>query len=408
MNNFFSKASKLFLFLFISSSIFCQSDFKEKTPLFSFRNGLGIVAPDSTFSINIRFRIQSRVLMQTKSMSDWSPENWEARVRRARISFAGFVYNNKFTYYFQLAFSRGDMDWSGLESSIQNISPNVLRDALFYFRPIPSIQIGFGQGKLPGNRQRVVSSGSLQFHDRSPVNAAFTLDRDFGVFINYSSTLFKNWIFFFKSAISSGEGRNSITSNTGLAYTGRFEILPMGEFSNGGDYFEGDVARENTPKLSLGIGSHFNDLAVRTQGQLGRDLYKPLSYFTFFADMLYKYKGWALSTEYLERNTKSSPVTMDKTGNIRDLLTGRGLNAQLSYCFPKGWEIAGRYSIVTPSDKIALRVNKIEEMGGGITKYFMKHKTKFQFFVFSHLEKNIITLTEKNNLFWVFQIEAGI
>jgi hypothetical protein len=44
----------------------------------------------------------------------------------------------------------------------------------------------FGQTKLPGNNQRVVSSGSLEFTDRTINNSRFNIDRDFGLFLDYS------------------------------------------------------------------------------------------------------------------------------------------------------------------------------------------------------------------------------
>jgi hypothetical protein len=45
--------------------------------------------------------------------------------------------------------------------------------------------IGFGQTKLPGNNQRVVSSGS-EFTDRTINNSRFNIDRDFGLFLLFS------------------------------------------------------------------------------------------------------------------------------------------------------------------------------------------------------------------------------
>ncbi|MBK6523256.1 MAG: hypothetical protein IPG08_13565 [Sphingobacteriaceae bacterium] len=157
-----------------------------KTPYFSFKSGLGFASPDSSYSMNIRFRMQHRFLMNTVDDEDLSPASWEARVRRCRLSFTGHAYSPKLTYYLQLSFSRGDMDWSVTDVTTQNVSPNVVRDAMVFYKPNKHIQLGFGQTKLPGNRQRVCSSGSLQFYDRSPVNATFTLDRDFGVFANYT------------------------------------------------------------------------------------------------------------------------------------------------------------------------------------------------------------------------------
>jgi len=286
----------------------------SKNPYFNFKNGLGFSTPDSAYSINIRFRMQNRLLMNTVSDEDINPSSYEFRVRRCRLSFTGHVYNPKWSYYLQLSFSRGDMDWSMNDASNYNTGPNVVRDAIVYYKPIKHLQIGVGQTKLPGNRQRVVSSGALQFYDRSPANSNFTLDRDAGVFLNYSFHLGKTFKTIIKAAATSGEGRNSNSSNYGLAYSGRMEILPLGDFTDGGDYFEGDVVREPKPKISLGGGFHLNDMAVRTQGQLGKDLYEPRSYETYFADFLFKFKGFALSSEYLRRNC-DNPVTKNSAGS---------------------------------------------------------------------------------------------
>ncbi|HEX8515427.1 MAG TPA: porin [Bacteroidia bacterium] len=379
----------------------------QKSPFFNFKNGLGFATPDSSYSINIRFRIQSRALMNTISDEDLAPESFEARIRRCRLSFMGHVYNPKWSYYLQLSFSRGDMDWSVTDVTTQNVSPNIVRDAIIYYKPIKNLQLGFGQTKLPGNRQRVVSSSALQFYDRSPVNSNFTLDRDFGMFANYSihSGKFKTII---KTAVSSGEGRNSNSSNTGLAYTGRLEILPLGDFTDGGDYFEGDVAREEKLKLSFAAGYHFNDLAVRTQGQLGKDLYEPRSYHVYLADFLMKYKGIALSAEYIRRISDKSPVTTNPTGAKRNLITGDGINTQLSYCFASRWELAARHSLVTPQKDNYSTLNQVNQYGLGITNYIMKHKVKAQFNVFYTENRNLATQKNLNNYFAVFQVELGI
>ena len=381
---------------------------QDKTPTLSFKNGIGISTPDSSYSINIRFRMQNRFLMTTVSDEDLSPNSWEARVRRCRLSFAGHMYNPKLTYYLQLSFSRGDMDWSMADASVNNTSPNVVRDAMIFYKPTKHLQLGFGQGKLPGNRQRVNSSGALQFYDRSPVNANFTLDRDFGVFANYSFKIGSTFKTIIKTAITSGEGRNSVGSNSGLAYTGRLELLPLGDFTDGGDYFEGDVAREEKPKISFAGGYHLNDMAVRTQGQLGKDLYAARSYSTYFADFLMKYKGFALTAEYIRRDTDLNPIT--KSGSsTRYIIDGDGINTQISYCFKSRWEIAARHSLVSPQNELYSLMNQNEQYGLGVTKYIMKHKVKAQFNVFYNKDRRLSDQTDHNkNFFGVFQVELGI
>ncbi len=396
--------SLLILIISLISNLKSQND----VPYFNFKNGIGITSPDSSYSLNLRFRMQNRFLMNTVSDEDLNPASWEARVRRTRLSFTGHVYNPKFTYYLQLSFSRGDMDWDMNQTSTNNTSPNVVRDAMIFYKPTKNLQLGFGQGKLPGNRQRVVSSGALQFYDRSPVNANFTLDRDFGAYANYSLHAGENFKTILKTAITSGEGRNNVSSNTGLAYTGRLEILPFGDFSEGGDYFEGDVVREEKPKLSICGGYHFNDLAVRTQGQLGRDLYATRSYHVYLADFLFKFKGLAISSEYIRRDTEGSPITKSGT-NTRYIIDGDGINTQISYCFKSRWEIAARHSLVSPQKELYASFNQNEQFGLGVTKYIMKHKVKTQFNVFYNRDRKLSDGTEQNKyMFAVFQVELGI
>lgn len=381
----------------------------KSIPHFNYKSGLGFATPDSSYSMNIRFRIQNRFLMNTKDEEHLETGSWEARVRRCRLSFTGHVINPKWNYYLQLSFSRGDMDWSDADASTQNTSPNVVRDAMIFYKPIKNLQFAFGQGKLPGNRQRVISSGAQQFYDRSIVNVNFTPDRDFGFFINYTAHLGKTFTVLTKLAATSGEGRNSVSSNTGLAYTGRIELLPLGQFTDGGDYYEGDLAREPKPKISIAGGYHFNDLAVRTGGQLGKDLLATRSFNVYMADFVFKYKGIALSSEYIRRDTDGLPTVIGSDAKSRTIITGDGINTQLSYCFKNMFEIALRHSLVSPHNDLLAKVRENEQYGLGVSKYLKKHKVKLQGNVFYNRERDLSKQQDHNNYFFaVFQIELGI
>ena len=197
----------------------------NNAPTFNFSRGIGIAVPDSSFSLNFRFRSQLRAGYVSNSTSDLSASEIEARVRRLRMRIEGFMINPKINYSIQLSFSRGDMDWVDNDNSAVNSSPNVVRDAVVIYRPNSNWSFTFGQTKLPGNRQRVVSSGELQFTDRSIVNATFNIDRDFGAQFSYQNSI-STIGYALKGALTSGEGRNSSASDAGLAYTGRVEILP--------------------------------------------------------------------------------------------------------------------------------------------------------------------------------------
>lgn len=388
-----------FVLIVVSNNLFAQHS--------KLGNSLAFVTKDSTFSVNFRFRMQSRAAMLTNSDTDLSTSEWELRVRRLRLRFDGFVVNPKLSYYIQLSFSRGDMDFSTTDNSKYNISPNVVRDAMIFYKPNAHLTFGFGQGKLPGNRQRVISSGELQFADRSIVNSTFTLDRDFGFFGTYQGKLGKTPVYLIKAAVSSGKGRmNVVSHNPGLCYTGRVEFLPLGNFTNKGDYFEGDLEHEQKPKLSLAAGGGWNKFAVRAGGQLGKDLPTPYDMFTFITDGVIKYKGWALYSEYLQRLSRNQP-TLEAKDNVNYVYEGWGTNTQLSYCFKNRWELAGRFAQITPSNKIANKTPQESNYTIGINKYLNHHRVKLQWNG-TYIAKKSATFSTTNQYYTAFQIELGI
>lgn len=387
---------------------------QEQSPLRFFtkkEKGFGIVTADSIYSLKFQFRMQNRAAFVSKGLDDLAAESFEFRTRRLRLKFEGFVYDPKLTYYIQLSFSRGDMDWRGTENSKNNLSPNVVRDAVIYYNPTKNLKLGFGQTKLPGNRQRVISSGDQQFADRSIVNATFNIDRDFGFFSHLTS----NYIIL-RGAITSGEGRNSLGSNNGLAYTGRIELLPFGKFTGDNDYVEGDLQREPTPKLSIASTFSYNDNAVRQAGQLGNDLYEARTIRNIELDALLKYNGWAWYNEYMERNS-ANPITVNsENSNIRFIYVGRGYLSQLSYLFRNNFEIAGRYSSIIPFSTLydnpafpELAERRIEQIEMGVTKYLTGHRLKVQANIIRANRTNLLDNSPDGG-FWsgIFQVELGI
>lgn len=363
-------------------------------------NGLSFTK-DSVFMLNLRFRIQNRAGFTTVSGDDLTAETVDLRVRRLRLRLDGYMLSTKLRYYVQLNFSRADLD---LES---DVVAQPLRDALVYYFFSDRFYAGFGQGKLPGNRQRVTSSGNQQFPDRSIANSAFTLDRDVGLFL-YGMVPFGSQWLNFKGAITSGDGRNALVGSNGLCYTGRVEWLPLGAFRNNGDYSEGDLELEPRPRLSVAAGYAFNNLAVRTGGQLGQALYAPRDIGTFIADFVLKHKGWALSAEYFDRRC-DDPLTFGIDEALRYVTTGQGLNAQLSRYFGKGYEIASRYTLVEPSGEVSGLRDRTEEALLGASKYMHGHRVKLQWYAGYRWTGSEMEFTHPGNSWTtMFQIEFGI
>ena len=350
----------------------------------SFGKGLiNFVAKDSTFSVKFAPRFQVR------SMSSWdhngaiygSPEH-NFIVRRARLKFDGFAYSPKLKYKIELGLSNRDI--SGANDFNRN-TPRYILDAVIMWKFAKNWELWAGQTKLPGNVERVVSSGNLQLIDRSLLNSRFNIDRDLGVQIRHKSNLGGNFITREKFSISQGEGRNVTEGNEGgLQYTARLELLPFGAFKSKGDYSQSDLKREEKPKLMLGFTYNFNEEAVRERGFAGDYMIRTdetiygTDQTTIFVDAMYKYNGFSFMGEYAKRTADNEIATeidgVTPTGDV--VLTGNALNLQAGYLFKNNYEIAGRYT--TLEFESVTGKDPTKQYTLGFNKFVLGHKLKIQ------------------------------
>ncbi len=375
-------------FLLMVTTVLSQDITKNK-----FGKGISIVAKDSSFTMKFSTRMQTLYEGQLNTTTNDYSDGMQ--VRRFRLKFDGTVYSPRLQYKIELAIANSDMN-SGAVPESGNTS-NIVLDALLKWNFAGKWSVWFGQTKLPGNRERVISSQNLQFVDRSNVNARFNLDRDAGVQLHYNSNKF-NLI----GAVSMGEGRNIIADNAGgYDYTTRVEYLPFGKFANKGDYFSADLEGEPTPKLSVALTYDYNDGASRERGQLGDFMPVERSLSTWFADAHFKYKGFSSLIEYAHRTSPDGPVIVDENDNFVDaFFTGDGLSIQAGYLLPMNFEFAGRYTIVTP-EKVTQR-NQSEQYTFGVSRYIVDHSLKVQSDLTLIQER-----TEDNVVMFRLQVELG-
>ncbi|WP_099366309.1 porin [Sphingobacterium sp. 1.A.4] len=389
------------LFFFLCIGLLNAQERDDRATILNFK-GIQYKSKDSLFYTNFRFRMQNR-LGFSNEINGEDDGKFDARIRRLRMRMDGYIYTPKISYSVQLAFTRSDQDVD--DTGIANI----VRDAVVFYNFSDDFYISFGQNKLPGNRQRVNSSGQLQFADRSLVNSNFTIDRDFGVSLNYSKEI-GSVAFSAKGAVSTGEGRPANSTDDGLAYTGRVEFLPLGKFTNENDYQEGDLVREETPKISFGGGYSYNDRTIREGGQTGRYVQNPFTLKTSFADMIFKYMGFAYQAEYMRRDVDNPlNVTDEDEPEPTVAYKGWGLNQQISYLMNKGYEIAGRYTYIEPHQDIQDFERQTEVVELGLTKYMKAHRLKFQLngsytFKDGYFNNN----NQKGTWGGIFQVELGI
>lgn len=336
--------------------------------------GITFQPKDKWYKLTMRIRMQNMVGL---SFNDhFSLDKTEAQVKRLRLRFDGYIYSPKLTYSIQLGFTPYDA------KPLPNENMNMVRDAMIYYIPNATWNIGFGQTKIKANRARINSSSALQFVDRSIVNSEFNIDRDFGFFGEYNTRLFADFNMVARGSVTTGDGRNfQSASNSGFAYTGRLEFFPLGRFKAYGDVFEGDFEREQTPKLLIAGAYSYNDRAKRLKGQSGELILdnrtRDLS--NYYVDLIFKYRGFAFYTDWMGRICNNPFIKVDDEIK-QTVFAGDGLNIQTSYLFPKKWEIALRNSTLFPESKVQPQIGYeyFNQSTFGVTRYILGHNLKVQ------------------------------
>ena len=256
-----------------------------------------------------------------------------------------------------------------------------------------------GQYKVPFSLERSVSSGNLNLVDRSIVNKEFTVDRDIGLDLR-SKDLFGLGLLRYYVGIYAGEGRNTFDfSDFGVMALARVELLPLGMFK---DSKQGDLKRTASPKLAIGVAYAFVDNAKRDKGILGSvpedggttDTHNAT------ADLVFMWRGLSLFSAFHFRDGRRNPpndaMTVDP---VRD---GYGLLVQPGYLLP--WidlEIVARFAMTRPSFS-GSALDRKNELGGGLSYYFVSHSMKLQADNFT-----LWTTGEDSENFFRLQLQAA-
>ena len=346
-----------------------------------FGKGLvNVVAKDSSYSLKFAMRFQSLYTSAWDFPDNENLQDAETNflIRRSRLKFEGFAFSPKLEYKVELGLSNRDI--SGASEFTSN-APRYILDAVLKWNFYGNFVLWAGQTKLPGNRERVISSANMQTVDRSLVNSKFNVDRDMGMQLHHHFNLGEDVIVREAFAVSQGEGRNVTSENLGgFQYTGRLEVLPFGDFD---DYTGADLKREQTPKLSVGVSYDHNSNAVKTRSNMGSYMTTDTGFFetdinTFFVDGIFKYQGFSAMSEYAKR-TADNPVALNSDGTPtgRVVEVGDGFNMQAGYVFKNNYEVVGRYTQVS-LDKQITGEGIENQYTLGLSKYIVGHKLKVQ------------------------------
>ena len=367
---------------------------------------LNIKGKDSSWTMQVGLRFQ---LLGTSTYEQGEFENGDNSessflVRRSRLKFDGYAFSPKLEYKLELGLSNRDQ--SGTSAFTSN-APRMVMDAVLKWNFYENFVLWVGQTKLPGNRERVISSGNLQMVDRSLLNSRFNIDRDMGFQLRHHFNISDNFVVKEIFSLAQGEGRNVTTGNLGgHEYTGRIELFPFGDFESEGDYSGADLKREETPKLALGVSYDHNNNAVRNRGNQGSYMVTDTGFYetninTLFVDAMFKYNGFSLMAEYANREAKD-PIAKNSDGSPTGTVVqvGKGLNLQAGYLLKNNWEISGRFTNIELDNTIT-NANPESQYTLGLSKYIVGHKLKVQTDI-SHLD-----VTNSNNEF-LFRLQVDI
>ncbi|MEO9805922.1 MAG: porin [Reichenbachiella sp.] len=364
--------------------------------------GLRFMPKDSSFSIQWNTRFQN--LYEGKYNIESEEWNDKFLIRRFRLKFKGYAFDPKLEYKIELAISNRDQKNSSPEDG-----SNIVLDAVVKYKFHKNWQLWVGQTKLPGNRERVISSKDLQFVDRSNLNSKFTIDRGKGLQLRHEysagSMVLREIV-----AITMGDGRNDIDANSGgYNYTARGEILPFGKFTNKGDYFGSDLAREASPKLSIGVTYDYNQDASNSGGQIGKALDTNSTVANIVIDAMFKMNGFSFMGEYVDKWVKSGDATsgLNSSGDQQAFYTGNALNLQAGYLFKNNYEVAGRFTSTSPENTVKALGDDFDNnrYSIGFSKYISGHTVKVQSTV-SYVDYETVA-DSKDEYQFLMQMEIG-
>ena len=355
----------------------------QETNAPKFGKGLfNLIGQDSTWTMKVGLRFQTLATSKWDVNNGLSNPESSMLIRRSRLKFDGFAFSPKLKYKVELGLSNRDQ--SGASEYTSN-APRYILDAVLKWNFSGNFVLWFGQTKLPGNRERVISSANLQQVDRSLLNSRFTIDRDMGVQLRHHFNLTDTFLVKEIFSIAQGEGRNITTGNLGgHQYTTRVELFPFGDFKSKGDYKGSDLKFEPNPKLSLGVAYDFNNNASKTRSNQGSYMTNDTGGFystnisTLFVDAMYKHQGFSLMAEYANR-TADDAFAKNSDGSLTgdEVQVGTGLNIQTGYLVSKTVELSGRYTNISLDKEITGKGSE-NQYTLGLSKYIAGHSLKVQ------------------------------
>ena len=347
--------------------------------------GFRLETRDGNWQTNLQWRAQMRYTnptsgdpRQVSNFDDDAQSTFENR--RLRMKIGGYGYRPWLGYYFEVDLQPSrDVDDSSTAASARVIDWRITAAKYDW------ANLRVGQWKIDHNRERVDSSGSQQFVERSIVNRIFTIDRQVGA--QLSGHLFKNsWADMrYWAGVYTGEGRGVRNPDDKMMYATRLQWNFLGRDLK---WKQTDVEYTEKPTGSLGFGwaTHEGRCTRWSSGGCGNldGFARPddaadgqFEVENLVQEFAFKWRGWSVQEEFHWKTVEDNVM-----GTTNDFT---GAYAQTGYFFhhlipavPQPLELAFRYAFVKEANRFDRALdNTREEFTLGANWFIAGHNNKF-------------------------------
>lgn len=300
--------------------------------------------------------------------------------RRARIILGGNIFAPHILYKVQLTASPVELGWrSG------TITRSPILDFYFTFDRLRDATFVVGQYKVPYNHQRMLRVTGMQFVDRSGANNEFTMDRDIGVDVRSKDVGGIGHLRYYVGAYLGNGIALHGPRDPGLAYVGRVEVLPFGQYD---DLEEGDYDRSMKPRMLIGGAFAYIDRDPHDNHAFGGRIPADggtTSTLNATADLQFRWAGLSIESAFFwrEATRRQSGGAVDAMGMpIATVAPRNGLGwfAQSGTMLPRlPLEIGARFGqIIAQGDPTETSLADQDELGGVLNYSFARHMLKLQ------------------------------
>lgn len=308
------------------------------------KNGFEFRTDDDKFSLAIQNRVQARYAEpfdgDPRTLDELDKDEKSFMIRRARTKLNGHAYAPWLKYYLQY-------DWS----------QPVLRDLSLTIDKYKWAQVRVGRGKVSYNNERVTSSGSQQFVNRSIVNGVFTVDRQQGIEVkgNIFPGKWYDMTYYAGSFTGLGVGeRNNDDGN--LMYSGRLQWNALGGEMK---FSQSDIDFHEHPALNISVAANSNRskcTAFETDSNSCRDINnlskassgKPGQYeiSQMMEEVHFKWNGFSFLHELHAKKIKDTLNNDEETKLLGGFVQAGYFPHRQIALIPENIELAGRYAFV--------------------------------------------------------------